>query len=117
MTGGLAPPTVRTPQAPPLPDTGSRGANPPFLKSPEIVEVGGACQLIVCSDGATEAEAPDGIPFGNDGLLRTLRDAPAGERLARLKQDLALHCGGRSALDDISVLIVDCAGAALEPTR
>jgi serine phosphatase RsbU (regulator of sigma subunit) len=87
-----------------------------FRPETEGVDLGGACQLIVCSDGATEAEGPAGVPFGNDGLLRTLRDAPAGERLERLKHNLAQHCGGRPALDDISVVIVDCTGAAREPT-
>jgi serine phosphatase RsbU (regulator of sigma subunit) len=87
-----------------------------FRPETEVVDLGGAYQLIVCSDGATEAEGPAGVPFGHDGLLRTLRDAPAGERLERLKHDLAQHCGGRPALDDISVVIVECTGAAREPT-
>lgn len=81
-----------------------------FREQTEVIEIPGVGQLIVCSDGATEAEGPDGSPFGNDRLLRTMRDAPAGERLDRLKQDLAQHLGGRPTRDDISVAIIDCGG-------
>jgi len=83
-----------------------------FRAQTEVIEVSGASQLIMCSDGATEAEGPDGTPFGNAGLLRALRDAPAGARLERLKQDLTVHFGGRPTVDDISVAIIDCARGA-----
>ena len=86
-----------------------------FNAETELLPLDRPCQLIVCSDGATEAETADGTPFGSDSLLATLRGVPASLRLDRLKQDLAKHLSGRRAIDDISVAMVDCIPSAPLP--
>ena len=79
-----------------------------FSAETEVLPLDRPGQFILCSDGATEAEAADGTPFGNDGLLSTLRRVPAAQRLDHLKHDLATHLAGRRAIDDIAVAMVDC---------
>lgn len=64
-------------------------------------------QLIVCSDGVTEAAGVDGTLFGQERLLRSLGSAPPSQRLERLKLDLAAHVAGRPALDDMSVALIE----------
>ncbi len=66
------------------------------------------CQLILCSDGAVEAENPDGTQFGRKGLADAMRDVPPEKRLDCLKLALNKHFAGRCAHDDISVAIVNC---------
>jgi serine phosphatase RsbU (regulator of sigma subunit) len=70
-------------------------------------------QLVVCSDGVTEAEGADGTQFGRARLFAALSGVPAIGRMDRLKHDLAGHFAGRSALDDISVAMVDCGASPL----
>ena len=84
-----------------------------FSAETEVLRIDRPSQLIVCSDGVTDAQGADGEQFGRERLMTTLRDAPAGERLDRLKHNLALHLADRPAIDDISIALVDCAPATL----
>lgn len=65
-------------------------------------------QLVVYSDGVTEAKGADGTQFGRERLINLLRGAPVTERVDRLKHALADHCAGRPALDCVSVATIDC---------
>ena len=66
------------------------------------------CQIVLCSDGLTEAENARGEAFGTQGLEQTLRAAPRASRVAGLRQALTRHLGRQPAGDDVSVLILDC---------
>lgn len=65
-------------------------------------------QIVLCSDGLTEAENRQGQPFGRAGLEQTLRTTPRASRVAGLREALNRHLGRQSAGDDVSVLILDC---------
>lgn len=67
------------------------------------------CQIMLCSDGLTEAENASGEPFGRAGLERALRGSPRGGRVNCLRQALTRHLGQQPAGDDVSALLLDCA--------
>ncbi|MDD5297403.1 MAG: SpoIIE family protein phosphatase [Rhodocyclaceae bacterium] len=68
----------------------------------------GAGQLVICSDGVLEAENRQGIPFGMERLLETLRHAPTGGRYPAIREALSLHMDGGEAQDDASIMVLDC---------
>jgi len=66
-------------------------------------------QVLMVSDGLVEAENEQGQQFGMDALLASLADTPKEERFNALQQRLAAHIGaGRSAGDDVSLMLIDC---------
>ena len=63
--------------------------------------------LVLCSDGLTEAENPAGGCFGIDGVRDCLSQAEDSEgRFAGLLRGVKDHLGGHSGRDDISALLV-----------
>lgn len=65
-------------------------------------------QLLLFSDGISEAENAGGKPLGLDTLITCVTAQPREERytaVVRLVQD---HLGGRPAHDDLSLIFVDC---------
>ncbi len=66
------------------------------------------CQIVLCSDGLTEAESAAGEAFGTRGLEQALQRTPKASRVAGLRQALTAHLGRQPAGDDVSVLILDC---------
>lgn len=70
------------------------------------------CQLMVVSDGLSEALGQDGKHrFGDRELIEAVR-GPAASRLPRVVSQLHDFTGGQALEDDASVLLVDC---LLEP--
>jgi serine phosphatase RsbU (regulator of sigma subunit) len=67
-----------------------------------------AADLILYSDGVTEAESRNGNVFGRDRLIQVLAQAPIGERVEQVKAALLNHLDGHPAHDDISLLAVSC---------
>jgi len=67
------------------------------------------CQIVLCSDGLTEAENAAGRAFGLGGLEQALLHTPRAARVSGLRQALTAHLGRQPAGDDVSVLILDCA--------
>lgn len=67
-----------------------------------------ASQIVLCSDGLTEAENGEGQQFGLAGLEAALCEAPHSARVKGLRQALTRHLGRQAAADDVSVLILDC---------
>jgi sigma-B regulation protein RsbU (phosphoserine phosphatase) len=65
--------------------------------------------LVLYTDGITEARAPSGAMFDEEGLARTLASAPAGAPCALLKDAvlaaLAAHQGSRRPTDDQTLLL------------
>lgn len=66
------------------------------------------CQIMLCSDGFTEAENAGGEPFGATGLEQALLDSPRAGRVNSLCAALTRHLGSQTATDDVSLLILDC---------
>ena len=67
-----------------------------------------ASQIVLCSDGLTEAESAGGEAFGMRGLEAALQSTPRDARVSGLRQALTRHLGRQAAGDDVSVLILDC---------
>ncbi|MBP7483289.1 MAG: PAS domain S-box protein [Lacunisphaera sp.] len=76
---------------------------------PEAFSWNEPSQLVLCSDGLTEAENSAGEAFSASGLERTPQSTPRASRVAGLRQALTAHLGRQPAGDDVSVLIIDCA--------
>jgi hypothetical protein len=74
----------------------------------ERLQVDSGCQLVLCSDGAIEAQNAEGTQFGRDKLINALGKASAHGRLDRLKHALEGHFDGHPAHDDIAIAIIDC---------
>ncbi len=65
--------------------------------------------LVLCSDGATEAETPAGLAFGDDGLARVFKgtaDDPAAIP-QNLVAELTRWRAGRPLDDDLTVLVCE----------
>jgi CheY-like chemotaxis protein len=62
--------------------------------------------LVLCTDGVIEAEAPDGRQFGEVNLERLLASASPGQRFDALQLGLIGHLAGQEGHDDISCLFV-----------
>lgn len=76
-------------------------------------------QLLLYSDGLVEAEDANGRAFGRARMQAALVGRYSAEKLDRLRQAVEQHVGPKGAHDDISVLLMDCAGepAASAPAR
>lgn len=79
---------------------------------PEVFSWAEDSQLILCSDGLTEAENAAGEQFGVRRLEDALRASTPAGRVEGVRHALADHLRGHPAGDDMSVLIVDCEGKA-----
>lgn len=63
--------------------------------------------LVLCSDGLTEAETQDGAWFGIQGVHDHLaREQESGQRFSSLLRGIESHLGGHPGRDDISALLV-----------
>lgn len=68
-----------------------------------------AGQLMLLSDGVSEACDPAGVPFGEERLIGVLdQRAPGAALIDTLQQALQAHMQGGSAHDDMSMLVIDC---------
>ncbi|BBL71283.1 ATP-binding SpoIIE family protein phosphatase [Methylogaea oryzae] len=64
-------------------------------------------QVVVVSDGLSEAENRDGEFYGWERMLSVLQQAPPAQRYDALLADLNRHLDGAEARDDISVMLID----------
>lgn len=72
-----------------------------------------AAQLLLTSDGFAEASDVDGVQFGEDRLIETIRQKSPGTSLIdALQKSLQAHLKGGHAHDDMSMLVIDCPVAA-----
>jgi CheY-like chemotaxis protein len=77
-----------------------------FSGSTETVNYRESGDLVLCSDGVIEAEAPDGRQFGQAGLESLLARTPPEQRFESLQVGLVSHLGGEEGHDDISCLFI-----------
>lgn len=75
---------------------------------PEMFSWESNSQLVLFSDGLTEATNQAGNQFGLDGLLKAMAHLPPGKRFDSIRQALAEHLAGEAAQDDVSIMLVDC---------
>jgi serine phosphatase RsbU (regulator of sigma subunit) len=89
----------------------------PFPEQEMTLPAGG--RLLLYTDGATDAMAGDGRPFGVDRLARMLLDHPrlnAEDWTRRTAAVIREHVGTRPLIDDVTLLTVTCAAARPAPT-
>jgi len=65
-------------------------------------------QVVLYSDGLTEAANAAGVAFGVERLESALGDGTASDRVASVQRALAGHTAGMPAHDDVSLLVFDC---------
>lgn len=65
-------------------------------------------QLVMASDGLLEAASPQGRRFGEQGLIDALAGLPRSQRRAEVMAALAAHLHGCAAVDDMSLVLIDC---------
>ena len=78
-----------------------------------VIDCQPGSQLVMVSDGLTDALNGDGEAFGKDRLVAILSATPAADRLQTVRAAVREHCGEASATDDISIMVIDCRGPAL----
>lgn len=69
---------------------------------------GHRCQLLLCSDGATEITAQDGGLIGHDGLLARAQRSDAGNLFDKIIGAIDEELGGAPPDDDIALMVVQC---------
>ena len=74
---------------------------------PERITLSSGEQVVLYSDGVTEAIGADGHEFGLLRLEEVLASMPRDQRVTAAKEALADHLAGISAHDDMSLLMVD----------
>ena len=87
------------------------GILPPsvFDSSTEVWKWEQAVELIAFSDGVTEAESPEGIPFGEDKLFDILSNATSPKsRVSMVKKAVLSHLNAEQGQDDISLVSIHC---------
>ena len=75
-----------------------------------VVTLGPGDMLVLYTDGLTEAEDPDGRPFGEGGLLEVVRANRAGGSralLAALDQAVTRFAQGTVQKDDMTLMVVE----------
>lgn len=76
--------------------------------APEVFSWSAAGQLVMHTDGLTEAVDSHGTNFGGAQLWQLLGSTPSDKRFATLVNAVQAHIGGGATHDDISLLMVAC---------
>ncbi len=75
-------------------------------RTAQRVELPAGSRVLACTDGVTEARAPDGGFYPLAERLDAWATLPTPELLGRLRADLDAHTGGRLQ-DDVAVLVME----------
>lgn len=65
-------------------------------------------QLLMFSDGFVEAENPDGVGIGLEGLLAAIGGEAMEKRFTMAVESVQQHLAGKPAHDDLSLIVIDC---------
>lgn len=65
-------------------------------------------QILLHSDGLSEAENPEGRQLGTAPLLRALEESDRNNCLTNIQEQYIRHLAGASPADDVSVMLIDC---------
>lgn len=79
-----------------------------FTAQTEIYQWSAPGQLVVYSDGFSEAENKAGEPFGLSRIKQELKRAAQPARFTALTEALNAHLDGRRAFDDMTLMLVEC---------
>jgi len=79
-----------------------------FIAETEIFQWNDPGQIIIYSDGFTEAENENGEAFGEERIKQVLKGAQREMRFTALTDAIDAHLGGRRAFDDMTLMIVEC---------
>jgi len=79
-----------------------------FTAQTEVFQWKGPGQLVVYSDGLSEAENVAGEPFGSNRIKQELKQATPAERFTALTGALNAHLDGHRAFDDMTLMLVGC---------
>lgn len=80
-----------------------------FIARTDIVQWHCHSQLVIYSDGLVEAEDERGVAWGGDNIRSLLARTAFPGRFDALLAGVHGHLGTRSAFDDMTLLMVDCA--------
>jgi PAS domain S-box-containing protein len=78
-----------------------------------VIDCPPGSQLVMVSDGLTDALSPTGDAFGKERLISTLAGTPAAGRVPAVRKAVTEHSAAASATDDISIMVIDCQSRAL----
>lgn len=79
-----------------------------FIAKTEIFQWRDPGQIIIYSDGFTEAENENGEAFGEERIKPALKDAQPEMRFTALTEAITAHLDGHRAFDDMALMVVDC---------
>lgn len=79
-----------------------------FNSTTELFHWNESCELIVYSDGLTEARSPRGDYFGDEALMDLLSSQVEGNRVSIIKQNVLGFMNAEHGHDDISLLSIEC---------
>jgi CheY-like chemotaxis protein len=82
-----------------------------FTAQTEVYQWSDGGQLVAFSDGLPDAENADGEDFGEQRALQVLQQHAPSERHDALVLAVNEFVGNRHALDDMTLMTVDCQGA------
>lgn len=74
----------------------------------EVYQWQAAGQILMCSDGLTEAENSQGMAFGINKLTNVILETTPKERLNRIIEAFHQHLGEAPQLDDLSLVAIEC---------
>ncbi|MDX8379099.1 MAG: SpoIIE family protein phosphatase [Gallionella sp.] len=77
-----------------------------FSSSTEVFNFTEDCQMLLFSDGLSEAESLTGEPFGQDRIRDLLQITAPDKRFDILISAFESHLGGQAAHDDVSLALV-----------
>lgn len=86
-----------------------------FLSSTEVFHFIEDCQMLLLSDGLSEAESLTGEPFGLDRIRDLLQTTAPEKRFDVLISAFESHLGGQTAHDDVSLALVTIPLSAEQP--
>lgn len=66
------------------------------------------CQLVIYSDGVTEAECPVGNHFGTERFMEIMQGSGSDSRFKEIQSAVLAHIDAEHGVDDISLAVVDC---------
>lgn len=84
---------------------------------PQQLSLAEGDEIILCSDGVTEARDSQGELFGEARLERAVLRAAPGQAFESVSVSLTNHIGMAELDDDISLVVVPCVSALFERSR
>ena len=82
-----------------------------FTAQTEVFQWNTPGQLVIYSDGFSEAENKAGEPFGLSRIKQELKHALPPDRFTALTEAIKAHLNGRHAFDDMTLLLMECGSA------